>query len=296
MSQEISFRFFNDREVRAVWDEEQQQWWFAVIDIVGAVSGSKNPQNYWYVLKNRLKKAESEPLTKCKEFKLIASDGKRRLTDCLPQKDVLSLLEVIPGRNASPFIKWFLYSEDTVDSQSRNKAYALFESGMLENMVPGTTQCLQQIHAYLFGGLYDFAGKIREVNISKGNFTFAPAMFLRSSLEQIEKMPQGTFEEIVAKYVEMNVAHPFREGNGRATRIWLDLLLKANLQQYVDWSRINKKDYLEAMTVSPADSTKISALLQGALTDRIHDRETFMKDIDYSYYYESDDTALEPQG
>ena len=181
-----------------------------------------------------------------------------------------------------------------IDRKSRSKAYALFESGLMASMKPGTVQCLQQIHAYLFGGLYDFAGQIRTVNISKGNFTFAPAMFLANSLAQIEKMPETTFDEIVAKYVEMNVAHPFREGNGRSTRIWLDMMLKKNLKMCVDWSKIDKDAYLDAMTESPADSTKIRSLLHNALTDKINDREIFMKGIDYSYYYESDDAALQP--
>ena len=294
MSQKISLRFFNDREIRAVWDEAGNQWWFAVVDIVAAVSESSSPQNYWYVLKNRLKKAKNEILTKCKGFKLVAADGKRRLTDCLLQKDVLALLEAIPSRNAVPFIKWFTYSDDTIDGKSRAKAYALFESGLLASMKPGTVQCLKQIHAYLFGGLYDFAGQIRTVNISKGNFTFAPAMFLKDALAQIEKMPETSFDDIIDKYVEMNVAHPFREGNGRSTRIWLDLMLKKNLKKCVDWSKLSKKAYLEAMTESPANSTKIRALLNNALTDKINDREIFMKGIDYSYYYESDDAAMEP--
>jgi cell filamentation protein len=294
MSQKISLRFFNDREIRAVWDEAGNQWWFAVVDIVAAVSESSAPQNYWYVLKNRLKKAKNEILTKCKGFKLVAADGKRRLTDCLLQKDVLALLEAIPSRNAVPFIKWFTYSDDTIDGKSRAKAYALFESGLLASMKPGTVQCLKQIHAYLFGGLYDFAGQIRTVNISKGNFTFAPAMFLKDALTQIEKMPETSFDDIIDKYVEMNVAHPFREGNGRSTRIWLDLMLKKNLKKCVDWSKLSKKAYLEAMTESPANSTKIRALLNNALTDKINDREIFMKGIDYSYYYESDDAAMEP--
>ena len=294
MSQKISLRFFNDREIRVVWDEAGNQWWFAVVDIVAAVSESSSPQNYWYVLKNRLKKAKNEILTKCKGFKLVAADGKRRLTDCLLQKDVLALLEAIPSRNAVPFIKWFTYSDDTIDGKSRAKAYALFESGLLASMKPGTVQCLKQIHAYLFGGLYDFAGQIRTVNISKGNFTFAPAMFLKDALAQIEKMPETSFDDIIDKYVEMNVAHPFREGNGRSTRIWLDLMLKKNLKKCVDWSKLSKKAYLEAMTESPANSTKIRALLNNALTDKINDCEIFMKGIDYSYYYESDDAAMEP--
>lgn len=294
MTQKLSFRFYNDREIRAVWDETARQWLFSVADIVGAVTESVNPRKYWSVLKTRLKQSHPELTTKCSQLKMVSSDGKRYLTDCLPQKEMLALLEAIPGRNAVPFLKWFTYSEDTIDGKSRNKAYALFESGLLSSMKPGTVQCLQQIHAYLFGGLYDFAGQIRTVNISKGNFTFAPAMFLANSLAQIERMPEATFEDIIGKYVEMNVAHPFREGNGRSTRIWLDLMLRKNLKQCIDWSRVNKREYLEAMTESPADSTKIRELLRQALTDRIDDREMFMKGIDYSYYYESDDAALEP--
>lgn len=294
MTQKLSFRFYNDREIRAVWDETARQWLFSVADIVGAVTDSVNPRKYWSVMKTRLKQSHPELTTKCSQLKMVSSDGKRYLTDCLPQKEMLALLEAIPGRNAVPFLKWFTYSEDTIDGKSRNKAYALFESGLLSSMKPGTVQCLQQIHAYLFGGLYDFAGQIRTVNISKGNFTFAPAMFLANSLAQIERMPEATFEDIIGKYVEMNVAHPFREGNGRSTRIWLDLMLRKNLKQCIDWSRVNKREYLEAMTESPADSTKIRELLRQALTDRIDDREMFMKGIDYSYYYESDDAALEP--
>ncbi len=296
MTQKLSFRFYNNREIRAVWDDAAKQWLFSVADIVGAVTESANPRKYWSVLKTRLKKAHPELTTKCSQLKMVSSDGKRYLTDCLPQKEILELLEVIPGRNAVPFLKWFTYSEDTIDGRSRNKAYALFESGLLASMKPGTVQCLQQIHAYLFGGLYDFAGQIRTVNIAKGNFMFAPAMFLAKSLAQIEKKPEETFEDIISKYVEMNVAHPFREGNGRSTRIWLDLMLRKNLKRCVDWSQVNKKEYLAAMTESPTDSTKIRDLLRNALTDRIDDREMFMKGIDYSYYYESDDAALEPPG
>lgn len=145
---------------------------------------------------------------------------------------------------------------------------------------------MQQIHAYLFGGLYDFAGIIRNINISKGGFTFAPAMYLQNTLKTVETMPGNTFDEIIDKYVEMNVAHPFREGNGRSTRIWLDLILKKNLKKCVDWSMIDKNDYLKAMTASTINSSNIKALIKNALTDRINDREMFMKGIDYSYYYE----------
>ena len=182
----------------------------------------------------------------------------------------------------------------TIDWRSRTKAYALFESGLMESMKPGTVECLRQIHAYLFGGLYEFAGQIRTKNISKGGFLFALAQHLETSLAQIESVPETTFDEIIAKYVEMNVAHPFLEGNGRSTRIWLDLMLKKNLKQCVDWSKVNKNDYLAAMRESVSDSARLKALLGSVLTDRIDDREMFMKGIDYSYYYESDDAAMEP--
>ena len=159
----------------------------------------------------------------------------------------------------------------------------------IDNIEVVTVKGLQQIHAYLFGGLYDFAGQIRTVNIAKGGFQFAMAQFLPQTLATIEQMPKTNFEEIADKYVEMNIAHPFREGNGRATRIWLDLILKKQLQKCVDWSKIDKNDYLNAMQKSVADSSDIKRLLQSALTDKINDRETFMKGIDYSYYYEQEE-------
>ena len=174
----------------------------------------------------------------------------------------------------------------TIDGQSKKKAYALFESGMLAGLEPGTVKCLQQIHGYLFGGLYDFAGQIRSKNISKGGFTFANALHFPTTLPAIEAMPETTFDEIVDKYVEMNIAHPFMEGNGRSTRIWLDLMLKRTLKRCVDWSLIDKSAYLDAMRRSAMDASALKALLNGALTSKINDREMFMKGIDYSYYYE----------
>ena len=175
------------------------------------------------------------------------------------------------------------------DGRSKSKAYALFESSLIDSIEVGTVKGLQQIHAYLFGGLYDFAGQIRTVNIAKGGFQFAMVQYLPATLEQIERMPETSFEKIIDKYVEMNIAHPFREGNGRATRIWLDLMLKKNLRVCVDWSNVNKKSYLDAMTHSVANSDELKALLRPALTDKINDQETFMKGIDYSYYYEQED-------
>lgn len=169
---------------------------------------------------------------------------------------------------------------------SKKKAIEMFETGFFDRLLPGTFKSLSEIHRYLFGEIYDFAGIVRDVNISKGNFRFAPVMYLKEALKNIEKMPQSTFEEIIEKYVEMNVAHPFREGNGRSTRIWLDLILKKELGYVVDWSKVDKDDYLLAMERSPVKDIEIKYLLRKALTDRIDDREIYMKGIDHSYYYE----------
>lgn len=172
---------------------------------------------------------------------------------------------------------------------SKEKAVMLFDSGKIDTIKAGTVEGLKQIHKFLFEDIYDFAGVIRNVNISKGNFRFAPVMYLEQALQNIEKMPQSTFDEIVEKYVEMNVAHPFREGNGRATRIWLDLIFKKELKMVVDWNKIDKDDYLSAMERSPIKDIEIKHLLKNALTDKIDEREIFMKGIDVSYYYEGYD-------
>lgn len=172
---------------------------------------------------------------------------------------------------------------------SKKKAVELFENGYLNKYKAGSFEILAAIHKYLFGEIYDFAGKVRNVNIAKGNFRFAPVMYLQAAIENIEKMPQSTFDEIVEKYVEMNIAHPFREGNGRATRIWLDLIFKKELKKVVDWNRIDKADYLSAMERSPVKDIEIKHLLQNALTDKINERDVFMKGIDVSYYYEGYD-------
>jgi len=169
---------------------------------------------------------------------------------------------------------------------SKKKAIELFETGLLDQLVPGTYAALAEIHRVLFEDIYDFAGQLRQVNLAKGNFRFAPLMYLDAALRNIEKMPQSTFDEIVEKYVEMNIAHPFREGNGRSTRIWLDLLFKKQLGVVVDWSRVDKEDYLLAMERSPVRDIEIKHVLKEALTDETEDREIFMKGIDHSYYYE----------
>ena len=169
---------------------------------------------------------------------------------------------------------------------SKKKALWLFESGILDQLEAGKFSSLKQIHKYLFDEIYDFAGELRTVNISKGNFRFAPLMYLEAALENIDKMPQSTFDEIVEKYVEMNIAHPFRKGNGRSTRIWLDLLLKAEPHKVIDWSKVDKEDYLLAMERSPIRDIEIKYVLKNALTDDINSREIYMKGIDHSYYYE----------
>ena len=288
MMEKISIRFFEDKEIRAVWDDGKSKWWFSVVDIIGALTDSKDPRKYWSVLKTRLKKSNFELTTKCSQLKLKANDGKNYLTDCLLQEDIHLLVENVPSKKSKKFIEWFTYSDETIDGKSKSKAYALFDSSLFEAIEVGTVNGLQQIHGYLFGGLYDFAGQIRKLNIAKGGFQFAPVQFLDNTLKAIEKMPESTFDEIVSKYVEMNVAHPFMEGNGRTTRIWLDLILKKNLRLCVDWSKISKKDYLDAMRKSTTDTKQIKILLENALTDKINDRDIFMKGIDYSYYYEQE--------
>ena len=220
------------------------------------------------------------------QFKFLAPDGKLRLADMLDYKGIIALGKNFPGTKANRFIEWFTYSDESIDGKSKTKAYALFESSFINSIEVGTANGLKQIHAYLFGGLYEFAGQIRQKNISKGGFQFAVSRFLGDTLKQIEAMPETTFDEIVAKYVEMNIAHPFMEGNGRSTRIWLDLILKTNLKNCIDWSKIGKNEYMDAMVKSSLDSTVLKKLLKSALTIEINSREMFMKGIDYSYYYE----------
>ena len=286
MSTKQSIRFYKDREVRAIWNDEQSKWFFSIVDIVAAITESPRPRVYWGTVKNRQKTQYGELYSKCIQLKLPAVDGKRYATDCFAQEDIIEVVKTLPAKNTAAFLDWFTYSDNTIDGQSRKKAYTFWESNMISDAEVGTVKALQKIHAYLFGGLYDFAGQIRQVNIAKGGFQFAMAQYLQQTLEQIEHMPENTFDEIVDKYVEMNIAHPFREGNGRSTRVWLDMIFKKRLQRCVDWSRIPKNEYLDAMIRSAVDASAIRELLRNALTDQINDRELFMKGIDYSYYYE----------
>ena len=287
-----SIRFFNDREVRAVWDEDRSKWWFSATDIVRAINDEDDyvkAGNYWRWLKKKFNDDGIQLVSITHDFKFRAPDGKQRAADALDAECVQTLAKNYPNNRARAFLDWFIYSDNSIDGQSKKKAYSLFESGLFESMKVGTVECLQQIHAYLFGGLYDFAGQIRRKTIWKDGTLFCRAEYLMENLRKIEAMADDTFDEIADKYVEMNVAHPFMEGNGRSTRIWLDLLFKKRLKKCVDWSKIDKKEYLFAMRRSTTDSTSIKALFHGAMTDKIDDRELFMKGIDYSYYYEQEE-------
>ena len=301
MTNKKSIRFYNDREVRAVWDEDCSKWWLArqarqpkhsATDIVRAINGEKDytkSRNYWKYLKGKMAKDGIELVSVTNQFKFQSPDGKQRAADALDAEGVQTLAKHYPNNRAAAFLDWFTYSDSRIDGQSKKKAYSLFESGILDTMESGTVKALQQIHAYLFGGLYDFAGKIRTKTIWKDGTLFCRAEYLAENLKTIEAMPDSTFDEIVDKYAEMNVAHPFMEGNGRSTRIWLDLLFKRRLMMCVDWSKIDKKEYLLAMKRSVTNPAAIKRLLRGALSDRIADREIFMKGIDYSYYYEQEE-------
>lgn len=288
----ISIRFFDDREVRAVWDEKSAKWWFSVLDIVAVLTDQDDytkTRNYWKYLKAKLKKENSQVVSATTQLRFLAPDSKKRLADMLDYNGIIALGKEFPGKKANRFIEWFTYSDESIDGKSKTKAYALFESSFIKSIEVGTTKGLQQIHAYLFGGLCDFAGQIRQKNISKGGIQFAASRFLGDTLKQIEAMPEITFDEIVNKYVEMNIAHPFMEGNGRSTGIWLDLKLKKRLNKCVDWSKISKRGYMNAMMLSPTKSSVLKSLLKKALTTKINDREMFIKGIDYSYYYEEND-------
>ena len=279
-----SIRTFLNKTIRAIWDDEKIKWWYSATDVVFAVTESNNPRIYW----NAIKRRNPELNAFCRQLKLYSNDGKKYLNDVIDEYGIKKLGFIIRTKNNESFQKWISGSLDPIDEQSKRKAHSLFESDILDLSLIGKTLLLQQIHAYLFEGIYDFAGKIRTKTISKGGFVFANGDVLPQVLKDIDNMPDNTFDEIVDKYIDMNIAHPFMEGNGRATRIWLDLLLKKRIQKCIDWSKIEKNDYLDAMKASPTNSKHIFELLKKSLTDNINDREVFMKGIDYSYYYEEE--------
>lgn len=292
MANKVTTRFYKDSKVRAVWSDEENKWYFSATDIVRAINDEPDytkAGNYWRWLKKKLAATGIQLVSGTHEFKFEAPDGKMRKADVLDFEGVQTLAKNYPNTRAGAFLDWFTYSDNSIDGQSRKKAYTFWESNIIADEEIGTVKALQKIHAYIFGGLYDFAGQIRTRTIWKDGTVFCRAEYLRYQLTQIEAMPQSTFDEIVSKYVEMNVAHPFMEGNGRSTRIWLDMIFKHSLKQCIDWSKIDKKQYLQAMRLSMTDDRAIRELLRGALTDQINDRELFMKGIDYSYYYEQEE-------
>lgn len=277
-----SIRYFLNKKVRAIWDGENSKWWYSAVDIVFVITDSNNPRIYW----NALKRRHPEMNAFCRQLKIYADDNKQYLSDVIDENGIRKLRFIIRSSIKPEFEGWINGSLDPIDEQSKRKAYQLYKTNLINEDEVGKTISLKKIHAYLFEGLYDFAGKIRTKTISKGGFVFANGDFLHETLKQIDKMPQSTFNKIVEKYIEMNIAHPFMEGNGRATRIWLDLILIKELKQCIDWSKIDKKDYFDAMKDSPVSDIKIKALLKAALSDEIDNRELFMKGIDTSYYYE----------
>lgn len=281
----VSIRYYLGKPVRAFWDEEKKEWLYSATDICLILSSSKDPRRYW----NNLKRRKDSLRNITRQAYLYTKDGKRYLSDVLPEKGILLLTMLISPKDNQPLKEWMNGSLDPLDTQSKKRAYELYENDLIKEEDLGKSKSLQQIHAYLFGGLYDFAGKIRTKTISKGGFVFANGDYLPETLENIDKMPDSTLEEILHKYVEMNIAHPFMEGNGRSTRIWLDMLLKNRLGVCVDWSKIGKKEYLSAMEKNPYDEKEIFSLLKGTLTKDIDNREVFLKGIDYSYYYEEID-------
>lgn len=280
-----SIRYFNNKPIRAVWDNDNCLWWYSAVDFISILVEPNSPRRYW----NNVKVRNPELSPFCGQLKLYADDGKKYLSDVINEEGVRLLLTIIPSKYKKAIQDWIKGLLDPIDEQSKKKAYEFYKTELLEEDEIGKTVALQKIHAYLFEGLYPFAGKIRTKTISKGGFTFANGDFLPQVLKDIDKMPDNTFDEIVDKYIEMNIAHPFMEGNGRATRIWLDLLLKDRLKKCIDWSKIDKDDYLSAMKASPVDPKHIFSLLKKALINDVNNRDTFMKGIDYSYYYEEED-------
>lgn len=279
-----SIRYFNNKEVRAVWDNETSMWWYSATDFIGILVEPNSSRRYWNNVKNR--NPELSPF--CGQLKLYATDGKKYLSDVINENGVRLLLTIIPSKYKKQIAYWITGMLDPLDEQSKKKAYDFYNINLIDDSEIGKTISLQKIHAYLFEGLYPFAGKIRTKTISKGGFVFANGDFLPQILNDIDNMSDNTFSEIVDKYIEMNIVHPFMEGNGRSTRIWLDLLLKNRLNMCIDWSKIKKEDYLSAMKESPINPKPIFELLRNALTDKAEDRELFMKGIDYSYYYEEE--------
>ncbi len=257
-------------------------WWYSATDFVTVLANPNSPRRYW----NNIKTRNPQLSSFCGQLKLYAEDGKKYLSDVINENGVRLLLTIIPSKYKKDIQEWMVGMLDPLDQQSKRKAYELYQTKLISEEEIGKTISLQKIHAYLFEGLFPLAGQIRTKTISKGGFMFANGDFLPEILSDIDGMPEDTFDHIVEKYVEMNIAHPFMEGNGRATRIWLDFIFIKNIKQCIDWSKIDKDDYFKAMRESPTNDSNIKKLLRNSLTDEIDNRELFMKGIDTSYYYE----------
>lgn len=283
-----SVRYFNGKPVRAVWDFDNFKWWYSSVDLIRVLTEPNSPRRYWNNVK--IRNPELSPF--CGQLKLYSTDGKKYLSDVIDENGINLLITIIPTKYRAAFKDWLKGLMDPLDERSKKKAYELFQTDLISDDEIGKTISLQKIHAYLFDGLYEFAGKIRTKTISKNGFTFANGRFLPQILKEIENMPESTVDQIIEKYVEMNIAHPFMEGNGRSTRIWLDLILIKNSKQCIDWSLIDKNDYLNAMKRSPIDDSDLKRLIKSSLTPNISDRENFIKGIDYSYYYEETDELI----
>lgn len=281
----VSTRFYNNKPIRAIYDEKTSIWFYATVDLINSLIDTTNPRRYWSDIKRRNKSLNKY----IKQIKLRSRDNKFYLSDVINSDGIKELLFILSRSNDNKILDCLKGLNNPIDEQSKLKAYELYDNGLLKDIEVGTTKGLQQIHAYIFGGLYDFAGQIRTKTIMKDNFVFCDARYLNDTLKNIGSMSQNTLKEIINKYIEMNIAHPFMEGNGRSTRIWLDQILKTSLNKCVDWSKIEKTDYLKAMKKSPINSKPIHKLIKESLTDKVNDRELFMKGIDYSYYYEEID-------
>lgn len=277
-------RYFNNKEIRAVWDNDNSIWWYSAVDLIDALVEPNSPRRYW----NNVKVRNPGLSSFCGQLKLYAKDDKKYLSDVINEDGIRMVVSIIPSKYKEEIMDWIKGSLDPLDKQSKKKAHDLYKTSLIEDEEIGKTISLQKIHGYLFEGLYPFAGKIRNKTISKGGFVFANGDFLPEVLKTIDEMPDDSFEAITDKYIEMNIAHPFMEGNGRATRIWLDMLFIARLAKCVDWSKIEKSDYLDAMKKSPSNPKPIKELLKSALVSDIDNRELFLKGIDCSYYYEEE--------
>lgn len=275
-------RFFKTKPIRVIWNKKKLQWYYSAVDLIQQLVKPTNARKYWNDLKTKTK-----GLAKCcLKAKLEAEDGKYYETDVVNDVGISNIIVSLPNKQNIDIFGWIQMLCKSTDEQSKLKAYSLQTGNLLNSLEPGTVDSLLKIHNYIFGGIYSFAGKPRTKNISKGGFVFALCEHFPILFKQNDEKPQHDFDSIIDKYIEMNIIHPFMEGNGRATRIWLDLILKKELEMCVDWKKIDKKEYLEAMKISHIKADPIHDLIKNALTDKINDREIFIKGIDQSYFYE----------